>query len=162
MRASAILVWVKHMILWTSFTILWSFTHDSSLFCVTFPRPITPGPNPCPSSPAPGRIYLLQPPTMELLFHGPQHQQLPFLAPSNNNCLQCLFLLLFKTKLNPKSIWKFLSAKSLIIHKRVNCNRFAVFLNRLEIYKRNNFCRNNVKQNIYFKWKTKHKTKSYC
>ena len=28
---------------------------------------------------------------------------------------------------------------------------WKLFLNRFEKYKRNNFCRNNVKQNIYFK-----------
>ena len=114
-------------ILWTSLG-----TKLRRLF-ITFPRPTALCPRPLSLLTflrSPDQITFSQPLMMELLSHSsPSLKKYLFTAPSNNKSLPCHFLLPW-TKLNLQPIRKFLSAKSLIIHKPVNCcvNWLAGFL----------------------------------
>ena len=148
---------------------------------ITFPWPtapvpiyvfMAPGPNYFFTAPNDG-ITFSRPLTMELLFHGPPTSKITFSMPLVITIVGHVFFYSFKQNSIyslfensfQQNVLSYINRSIAVwIHWLffLHDANWKLFLNRLEIYKHNNFCKNNVKQNIYFKWKTKHKTKRYC
>ena len=136
---------------------------------ITFPRPTAFGPGAWPSGSG-LRPYLLfyglrpkwlfhEPLTMELLFHGPPSiKNYLFTAPVTTKVCH-VFLYFFKQNStyslfeNPfqKKVLSYINQSIIewIDWLVFYSSNWKLFLNRLEKYKRKNFGRSNVKQNIY-------------
>ena len=118
---------------------------------ITFPRPTAPGPQP---------HLLFYGPRPKLLFPGSPASKITISRPLVIIIIVChVFIYSFKQNSAYSLFENSFQQNVLSYTNPLQCESTGcflydqnckLFLNRLEIYKPNNFCRNHVKQNIYF------------